>query len=84
MKKDVREFDKWNNEVLDHLHRVSAYLSETMDAFNLFHETDLDYFSPESKLQYLRKIERRFRMLDQFRTRFTELRASVKTNGEKV
>ncbi|KAK0647980.1 hypothetical protein B0T16DRAFT_490885 [Cercophora newfieldiana] len=83
IRKNVREFDKWNNHVLGLLQRILPILSDTIDAFDSF-KTDLGYFSLEHKSQYLHNVQKRFQALKKFRTRFRDLESSAKINGKKV
>jgi len=83
-KENIRESEKWNNEVLEHLRRVTTYLSKTVDAFHLFQESDLGYFSLESKRKYFPIIKKRFCRLKHYQTRFEELEALVVANSEKA
>lgn len=78
----MRDFDKWNNDVLICLRKITSSLSKAIEAFELFKD-DLGYFPPEFKRHFL-GIKKRFRLLGQLKTRFEELEVSVKSEHREV
>jgi hypothetical protein len=83
VREDVHKFNKWNNDVLVCLRKITRNLSKAVESFKLF-KNDLGYFPPESRGRYFLDIKKRFHLLAQFKTRFEELEGFVESEDKKV
>jgi len=79
-----KEFDKWNDDVLEHPPKIMKRLSDCLNSWRIFERENLSYFPEELKQRYLPNIRDSFHKLEESLKTLQETEALAKANSKTV